>query len=115
MEFGVWLDAEIRRRGFSTREFAQHAGVSKTTLYDIINGKPASDKTLKQIAKALRVQPEFILRLAGSLPANPEEKPKLREALFLFDQLDDEEQDQFLKLMRAVTSQKQRDSQTALG
>ena len=74
-----FLKAELSSRGWSHRELARRAGVSPTSVSGTINShRPAGSDFCKKIATALDVPPERVLRIAGLLPAVPDENSDTR-------------------------------------
>ncbi len=66
----TWLNAETVKRGWSLRQVAQKAGVSHTTIYKIANNeRTPRAESCRALADVFGVSTEFILRLAGLLPA----------------------------------------------
>lgn len=64
-----WLSDELNSRGWSIRELARRAGISHTTVADVLSEqrKPTAEFCIA-IAKALNVPEESTLRRAGILP-----------------------------------------------
>ena len=60
----------------------------------------------KGIAKALGVPLETILRKVGLLQPQPEETPTSRELLYMFMQLDDQDQERILSITRTFLEEK---------
>ncbi len=68
------LADELHSRGWSMREMARRAGVSHTTIANVLSGerKPTVN-VCKGIARALNIPTEDVLRLAGMLPQLPDD------------------------------------------
>jgi hypothetical protein len=58
------------------------------------------------VASALQVPPEGVFRRAGLLPPKPEETPTSRELLYMFMQLDDQDQERILSITRTFLEEK---------
>jgi transcriptional regulator with XRE-family HTH domain len=60
-------------RGIGTKEFSERAGIARSHLWYIEDGRTEPIRLDKfcQIAEALRVTPDDLLREAGYLPATP--------------------------------------------
>jgi len=86
-DFVVWLNAEIKKQGWSLQQTAQRVGVSHTVMTDVANGRtrPSAD-FCRRIALVLQASPEEVFRRAGLLPPEPKGKLVLREAIHLFGQ-----------------------------
>lgn len=67
-----WLAGELESRGWSIRELARRAGLSHTTVAQVLSEqrKPTWE-FCRSIAEALSVPDETVLRLAGLLPTRP--------------------------------------------
>jgi transcriptional regulator with XRE-family HTH domain len=77
---GTWLREEIDRRGWSAREFGRRIGVSKSHTSRLVRGDiPPSDKLCPNIAKALGINPQEVMRRAGKLPPLPDDYDKRQE------------------------------------
>jgi transcriptional regulator with XRE-family HTH domain len=108
-EFIQWLNARMQDREWGVRETARQAGLSHPTVSDILNlGIQPSYDTCMALARAFNTPPEEILRLAGLLPKAPEETPTLRQLIWEFLQLDDADQAQILKQVKALNAVKAR-------
>ena len=96
-----WLIQEIKDRGWSIRELARRAELSHGTINSVLAGrsKPGIDFCLG-IAKALRINPIRVFQIAEILPPAPEETPTSRELLYMFMQLDDENQKRIMSITR---------------
>jgi transcriptional regulator with XRE-family HTH domain len=85
------------------RELARQTRVSESTISRIISGKRMpSSRLTRRIAKALHVPPEKVFREAGLLPDSDEEAPAVKEALYLFQELPEDEQRRVLLIMRTL-------------
>lgn len=92
--FGNYLREQIARRRreegrvWTQNELARRSGISSGGISMIVNGKVVPDaKSLKRIAKALKVSPEEIFEAAGVLP--PSETELSAEVLDLAREIDD--------------------------
>jgi transcriptional regulator with XRE-family HTH domain len=107
--FGKWLLSELETRRWSMRELARQTGVSESTISRIISGKRnPSSRLSRRIANALHVPPETVFREAGLLPDVNEEAPGIKEALYLFRELPDDEQRRILLIMRALLEEQEK-------
>lgn len=98
----IWLEQEITSRNWSARELARRAGISSASVLDVLNQRiEASYKFCMAIASALKVSPENVLRKADLLPPDPQ-GDIFREALYLFNNLPDDQQALILTMMRAL-------------
>jgi transcriptional regulator with XRE-family HTH domain len=101
--FGKWLLEELSKRRWSMREFARRCEVSESTISRIVSGKRnPSSELCRRMAKVLQLPPERIFREAGLLPDAPEDSPGVKEALYLFRQLPEDERLRVLLIMRTL-------------
>ena len=85
-DFVVWLNAEMKKRGWSLRQAARRVGVSYTAFADIADGqaRPSAD-LCQRIALVFQISPEEVFCLAGLLPLRPNEMLALGETVHLFN------------------------------
>jgi transcriptional regulator with XRE-family HTH domain len=103
------ITAELTRRNLSHSQLATKAGVSKSLVSRTLRGDmPASADFCIKIAIALDVAPEYILRLAGILPAgepNPTTPgPVTQEITRLAETLPPETRQELLKYARYLAT-----------
>jgi len=97
----TWLNKQIDATGWSIREFGRRAGISHTHAARILNAEVVpSAEICGQIAKVFKIAPETIFSMAGLLPDHTENTEARREAMYLFDQLDEETQKTFITILR---------------
>ena len=96
-----WIQESLTQRGWSQSELARRAKLSSTTVSDVLSGsaKPGFN-FCKGVARAFGVRTQKVLMLAGLLPPEPEETPTSRELLYMFMQLNDEDQERILSITR---------------
>ena len=96
-----WIDKELANRSWSYSELARRANVSQSMVSKVMSfsASPGFD-FCSGIAKAFHVSPEVVLRLAGLLPAQPDETALQREMRYLFDQLDEQAQGTVITMLR---------------
>ncbi|MGD8243983.1 MAG: helix-turn-helix transcriptional regulator [Anaerolineae bacterium] len=100
--------AELETRRWSMRELARRTSVSESTISRIVSGKRSpSSRLCRRIAQALHLPPETIFREAGLLPDSGEQAPGVREALYLFKELPEDEQRRILLIMRTLLEEQE--------
>lgn len=106
-KFSEWINAELNQRGWSVRELARRAGVSHGAINNVINElrKPGSE-LCSGIAKALKVPPEEVFRHAGILPKASEKTVNMQEMVYLFDQLEDDDQRNVIAMLRGYVKER---------
>jgi transcriptional regulator with XRE-family HTH domain len=99
--FSEWLQTEIEKRGLSWNKFAENAGLSSGTIYNIRDGtRGVGENSLKAIAMALKIPPEQVFRAAGLLPESNIKSDKEEELLYLFAQLPDVEKSRMIEFVK---------------
>lgn len=95
--FSNWLILELDKKKWSQADLARSAGVTRTTISDVISGKAnAGFDACVGIAKALKLPPEYVLRVAGLLPKVPEKGLEEEQLLFMFRQMGDDQKKRVL-------------------
>lgn len=87
-KFTDWIVQQINERGWSIRETARRAGLSASTISDVINGnaKPGT-KFYRGLARAFKIPLSIVLHHAGEDPSLPEDKEQDKELLNYFHDL----------------------------
>lgn len=91
--------------GMSAEELADRIGVSHATMYRYENGgiERVTTKRLGEIARVLRVSPDFLLVGYESPPPDPEpQRPEIEELLRLAESSSAEEVQQMVRVFRAM-------------
>ena len=84
-DFNKWLDTQLEARNWTRSDLARRANVSQSVLSMIYSeARSPGPEVLTAIAGALHVPPEIVFRIAGLLPAAPEDRPDLEELSFLY-------------------------------
>lgn len=108
-DLGKWLLEELAERRWSMREFARRCEVTESTISRIISGKRnPSSELCRTMSHVLRLPPERIFREAGLLPPALEHSPDIKEALYLFRELPEDEQLRILLIMRTLLEEQER-------
>ena len=47
-------------------DFARRAGIGRATIYRLLDGAPATKRTIDRIARAAAVPPELVARIVGA-------------------------------------------------
>jgi transcriptional regulator with XRE-family HTH domain len=102
-EIGDWLGQQLQERGWSSSELARRAGVSQSSVSNVLTGKQIPGlEFCKGVAQALDVRTEELLQRAGHLPPMPEPVVEEREALRLLRGLNGPMRGVALSLLRAL-------------
>lgn len=103
-KFSTWLLKQLEERGWSQAELARRAGLGNATLSRFITEthNPGPDACLA-IARALKVPPVEVFRLAGILPAIDESRLReFEEVSEMLASLPDSIRTQTMRAIRAI-------------
>ncbi len=101
--FLVELRSVMEKNGWGMREVGRRAGVSHTTISNILNlGEQPTFDTAVALAPVLERDPLTTIYLAGLLPAPPDWDPDLNDAIELLKRMDETTRDGLLAFMRRV-------------
>ena len=104
-KFSVWLQQEIDTRGWNQAELHRKSGLSRTIISDVLSGKvsPGFDFCVA-IGQAFHLPGDQVLRLAGLLPPVPAKTEQHEKLLYMYDQLNKQDQETVLSMMRFLLS-----------
>jgi hypothetical protein len=74
-QLAQWLTEQCQLRGWAWSVASRKAGVSPNTISEIVGGTPVGPKRILPFSDLFNVPRDFLLRLAGLLPAEPEWAP----------------------------------------
>lgn len=101
--FSEWLQNELRERQLSQAELARQAKVSRGAISHIINGsRQVGTEICEGIARAFKLPPEDVYRIAGLLPAEGKNDTRDNELVYLFKLLPESEKQQVLDYVRYI-------------
>lgn len=101
---GCWLQTQIDMHGWRQAELARRAGIQPATLNRIINGtRNMGPEVAGQIAKALGIPPEEVLRRAGLLPPVTPRRAEDEEMDHILGRLDERTRQTILTMLRGLT------------
>lgn len=96
--FNEYVSGEIKKRGWSMREVSRRAGLSHTTVTEVLNdNREPSWEFCAAIAKPLEVSPVRLFRMAGLLPDGDNEEMTLDELIQIMNRLTRQERENVLK------------------
>jgi transcriptional regulator with XRE-family HTH domain len=105
-DFVAWLRNELNIRGWRQADLARQSGMNTGLLSQILNGqRRAGVSTCRTIARALNMREVDVLHRAGLLTSAAvcdEDSPLVQEMIVEFIRLDDSDQEQILKQVRAL-------------
>ena len=87
-DFASWLDNELNKRGWRPATLARRAGVGNDVISRILNRERGiGPEVCIGIAKAFKLPPETVFRIAGLLPPETAEDEGFEEWKYLLSQL----------------------------
>jgi len=100
-KLSVWLNEQIRERGWSIRETSRRAGLSHTAINNALDGQPVRLDTYRGIARAFGMRLETVLQAAGELPQQLPEVANEQEVIRLFREMPGEHRELALRVLKA--------------
>ncbi len=114
IDFGLWLQAERDKRGWSQADLARIAGLHRQNVYKIENGGAApAVETYISLANALQLSPIVLFRKAGLIPEAKSEQTTLQDWEYLLDQLPPDEQEEIRQIALLKIEKRQRNEAAA--
>jgi len=99
IDFGLWIQAEREKNGWSQSELARIAGLHRQNLYKIENGGTTpSVETFIALAGALGLSPVVLFRKAGLMPEATNNQERLEDWEYLLSQLPPDEDEELRKI-----------------
>jgi transcriptional regulator with XRE-family HTH domain len=104
VSFAEWLNEQLQLRGLNQRQLAKLAGVSPATIYKLLNSKTKQPKpeTCKRIAKALKISPNRVLRVANIMQ-DENKFPEQDDLIYFVGQLIPEKRQEILDIVKALS------------
>lgn len=106
--FLKWLDSELAKNNLSDYQFATKAKMSHTVISKARKGKLPKWEACVSIAKALRVDPIFVFRLAGLLPKIDETIEELNHLKFACESLPEQYRAIATRLINALPAENEK-------
>jgi transcriptional regulator with XRE-family HTH domain len=98
-ELAAMLNKELED-GLSIRALARKIGVSDSTARHALSGDPVAPRTLKKVARYLKLPDSEVFRMAGLLPKKPATQKNIDLVVHLFSQLPEEYQSRLLDRLK---------------
>lgn len=93
----MWLEQELENRGWKQADLARSANLDSAAVSMLLNGRrKPGEVTCNAIARAFGIPAETVFRFAGILPNHPGLDEDFEELKHIFNQMTDEEQEEFL-------------------
>jgi transcriptional regulator with XRE-family HTH domain len=101
--FSEWLNEQIQKSGMSQAQFAKLAGLDKTTISKLLNGKTRrpDPETCEKIAWVIKADRRTVYRAAGLWPFEPA-YPEQDDLNYLVAQLSDLRRQEVLEHVRVM-------------
>lgn len=88
--FAERLRAARRAAKLSQVQLAKKTGLSQTTISNIESGRNDGSREILQLAKALKVNAEWLLNGVGPREGQPEDEPMIARFALVYEQVSDE-------------------------
>lgn len=114
--FPEWLQVELDNREWTQADLARKAELSRTVISRVMNGErlPGVD-FCKGVARAFNLRDIEVMRYAGIADPEPAtDIPSIRELVGTFNELDDENRETILKMLRALNEMQQAEKRRGL-
>jgi transcriptional regulator with XRE-family HTH domain len=72
MKFENWLINELKSRDWSPADLARQTKLTPQAISNCVQGRIPGGPALRKIARAFKLPPEEVFRIAGVLPPKPE-------------------------------------------
>jgi transcriptional regulator with XRE-family HTH domain len=107
-DFGIRLQQLRSEKGWSQADLARSSGLNRAVISKIESGaSEPMPETLKSLASAFKMPIEQMYRLAGLLPSISREIQKEEELCYLMSLLSEEDQEDFIDLLRLKVERNQ--------
>lgn len=107
--FVEWIDSELEAREWTRADLARKAGITESSLSLIYSGgRSPGKKTCDGIAKAFRLPPDQVYRIAGILPMKPNNDETVTEIVHIYHLLNEDNKDDLLDYAKNRLSKQER-------
>lgn len=107
--FAEWLQGEMNVREMTKADLVRASGISQSQISKILGMQsPPGKKSLKAIAQAFHLPPEYVFRIAGLLP-DQQEPDDLRKKIldYKLAELSDDELERVIEYIEFLQHRKQ--------
>lgn len=88
--FIEWLEDELQERSWNGSELSRRSGMSQASVSMVLSGRrQAGNEFCDGVAKAFKMPPETVYRIAGLLPVKPNADEVVLEITHLSEKLDE--------------------------
>jgi transcriptional regulator with XRE-family HTH domain len=100
IEFGEWIRQQRTTRSWSQSDLARESGLYRSLINNIENGvSEPTPKTLTALAKALKVEAQYLFELMELLPQKAELSPIKRKLVHVAEELPDSDVETAIALL----------------
>lgn len=97
----TWLQSEMANRDWTQSDLARISGLHRAIISKIVlGGSKPTPETLEAIAKAFKLPPEQVYRVAGILPQTPDVDEETEKIVYESQDLTDQEKEEVLAFIR---------------
>jgi transcriptional regulator with XRE-family HTH domain len=108
-ELATWLNRELESRGWTQSDLARFSGVHRAVISKIIlGGTKPTPETMEAIARALKIPPEQVFRVAGLLPPAINVDEDMEKILHEASKLPKQDQEEVLAFIRMKNNLRKR-------
>lgn len=117
IDFSVWLQNEMDKRGWSQSDLARYADLNRAVINKLLNGKShPQPPTLEAISRALKIPIEITYRAAGLLPTNPDNDDAIEEAIHVLKRIQSAQRKATaIALLKALITEEETDQKPEKG
>lgn len=109
--FIEWLDENLEDKGWSGSELSRRSGISQSAISLVLSGRrQAGIEFCDGIAKAFKLPPDQVYRIAGILPLKPNNDETVSEIVHIYHLLNDNNQDDLLDYAKNRLSKQEREA-----
>lgn len=102
-ELTTWINTQLTDRGWGYNELARRAGVASGTVSNIMSGRTNPGFVFcRGVARALGVEPDRVMRIAGLLPSLPPAVEGEQEAIRLLRRLSSQARENAMAMLRGL-------------
>lgn len=107
--FVEWLEDQLDERTWTPSELSRRSGISQSAISLVLNGeRKPGNAFCDGIAKAFKMPPDTVHRLAGLLPVKPNDDSTVSEITTIYHELDDENRQDLLDYARLRLQKQER-------
>lgn len=117
LKFANWLQSQLNERGWRQADLVRASGIHSGYLSKLLTQERMPGvETCQAIARAFNMRDTDVMKIAGlAASTEPDDQtPSIRELVGTFNELDDENRETILKMLRALNEMQQADKRRGL-